>query len=116
MNETEARQLLDLEATASPSQVKAAYRRMLKRWHPDLFSSDPASYPEAIRQTQRINDAYKLLVWDASRQSRQQDRMEAVAWDRKPIRTVENWPRTFWLWLTGIGGIPAAIDILHRIF
>ncbi len=115
MYEAEARQLLDLEPTASPSQLKAAYRRMLKRWHPDLFSTDPASYPEAIRQTQRINDAYHLLVWAASRQDQQPDRTEAVAWSGRPIRTVENWPRTFWLWLTVLGAIPAAIDILHRL-
>ena len=83
MNEVEARQILSVEATASSSQLKSAYRRMLKRWHPDLFASDSASYPEAIRQTQRINDAYRLL--GGNRGSRM------VRWDLAQANSTAEW-------------------------
>ncbi len=61
MNEVEARRLLVVE-NASPAELKEAYRRMVKRWHPDHFSSDSDSYAEAIRRTQHINEAYQLLA------------------------------------------------------
>ncbi len=90
MNEVEARQLLAVEATASPADLKSAYRRMLKLWHPDLFASNSASYPEAIRQAQRINAAYRLLGGDVGRQEVQQVLDEApplVGWNGRLIRT-----------------------------
>ena len=83
MNEAEARKLLSVEATASSSQLKSAYRRMLKRWHPGLFASDSASYPEAIRQTQRINDAYRLLDGNAGRQK--------VRWSLAQAHSATDW-------------------------
>ncbi len=76
-------ELLSVEATASSSQLKSAYRRMLKRWHPDLFPSDSASYSEAIRQTQRINDAYRLLDGNGGRQMLQ--------WDLAQTNSVTVW-------------------------
>ena len=72
MNAAEARQLLAVQATASPSEVKSAYRRMLKLWHPDRFASDSAVYSGAIRRTQRINAAYRLLERDDRSQELQQ--------------------------------------------
>lgn len=59
MNEDEARQLLAVEANASRSELRAAYRAIVKLRHPDRFAADPASPPEAIRHTQRINQAYQ---------------------------------------------------------
>ena len=85
MNVAEARQLLAVQARASPSEVKSAYRRMAKLWHPDRFASDSAVYSKAIRQTQRINAAYGLLERDArSRELQQSDAQapSAPAWKR----------------------------------
>ncbi len=80
MNAAEARQELAVQATASPSEVKSAYRRMAKLWHPDRFASDSAVYSEAVRQTQRINAAYGLLERDARSQELQQSDAQAPAW------------------------------------
>ena len=118
MNEVEARQLLAVEATASPSQLRSAYRGMLKLWHPDRFASDSASYPEAIRQTQLINAAYRLLVGDAGRQEVQRDLAApgpVVGLNGKPIRTLDNWRLVFVVAVSVIVILGAAIDTLLRL-
>jgi tetratricopeptide (TPR) repeat protein len=53
-------QILNLEPGASPAEIKAAYRKLVKQWHPDRFS-DPESRAEANEQIKRINFAYKTL-------------------------------------------------------
>ena len=70
--------------------MKSAYRRVIKLWHPDRFPSDSASYSEAIRRTQRINAAYRLLEWDDSSQELQQSDAQAPSvpvWNR-PVDSV----------------------------
>ncbi len=61
MHESEARELLTVAASVSYPELKAAYRGALKRWHPDLLPSDSPSGAEAIRRTQLINEAYRVL-------------------------------------------------------
>ena len=99
MNAAEARQLLAVQATASPSEVKSAYRRMAKRWHPDRFASDSALYSEAICRTQRINAAYGLLERDDRSQELQQSDAQAPSapawksskwWPFRPLMSAED--------------------------
>ena len=47
--------VLDLPPDATPEQAAAAYRRLAKRWHPDLAGHD------AARRMAEINAAYDLL-------------------------------------------------------
>jgi hypothetical protein len=63
---------------------------MLKRWHPDLLPSDSPSYPEAIRQTQRINAAYWVLERDTRKQevaSVLDQARPLVGWNGRLVRT-----------------------------
>jgi hypothetical protein len=95
MDAIEARRLLGVEATTSPTELRAAYHGMLKRWHPDRFGPDTVSYPEAVRNTQRINSAYQLLVAEAGTQALHRNRIEAPSpsdWNGRPIATVS------WKW------------------
>lgn len=64
---------------------------MVKLWHPDRFASDSTAYPDAVRQTQRINAAYRLLAGDAGRQEAREDLAEAfpsVDWNGRRITTL----------------------------
>lgn len=54
----EARRLLGLGDRASIEEIKTAYRRMCKRWHPDTLSEDSGS----SRKIKQINAAYRLLL------------------------------------------------------
>lgn len=56
--------VLGLKRDASPSEIKLAYRRLLKRHHPDkLASSDvsPATMKRATEKTREITAAYERI-------------------------------------------------------
>lgn len=55
-------QILEIPQTASPSEVKKAYRRLAKKYHPDLNPS-----LEASRKIRLINDAWEILSDSTSR-------------------------------------------------
>jgi preprotein translocase subunit Sec63 len=56
----EARELLNLGRQATRKEIKAAYRRAARRWHPDRApAGDEATYRDRMQQ---INAAYHRLV------------------------------------------------------
>ena len=50
--------LLGLSRDASEAQVRRAYRRLARRWHPDLNPGNA----EAARQYAAITEAFEILV------------------------------------------------------
>ena len=62
MKEHEARQVLGVGAADPPERIRAAYRELLKQWHPDRFSEDPVRGDEAARRTHQIVTAYRSLI------------------------------------------------------
>ncbi|MEA5580525.1 DnaJ domain-containing protein [Nodularia harveyana UHCC-0300] len=56
----DAYKILGLTPGASPEQVKQAYRKLVKIWHPDRFS-DPQQKQEAEEKIKDINIAYNKL-------------------------------------------------------
>jgi len=54
----EARRLLGLGSRASIAQIKAAFRRLVKQYHPDR-AEDREEVQERMRQ---LNRAYKILL------------------------------------------------------
>jgi molecular chaperone DnaJ len=63
MSEADYYGLLEIEKTASPEEIKKAYREMALRYHPDLNSGD-----EAEEQFKKINQAYSVLADPEQRQ------------------------------------------------
>lgn len=55
-------QILGLDTYQSEEQLKAAYRREVKKWHPDLHHGDLMKLPFAHERTSRINIAYDELT------------------------------------------------------
>jgi tetratricopeptide (TPR) repeat protein len=55
-----AYEILELEPGASPAQVKRAYRKLVKIWHPDRFLNQKQKQ-EAEEKIKRINAAYNKL-------------------------------------------------------
>ena len=47
---------------ATPTEIKAAWRRLARAHHPDLTGDDPAASRVATRQMAEINDAYAALT------------------------------------------------------
>ncbi|KAG8063717.1 hypothetical protein GUJ93_ZPchr0003g16532 [Zizania palustris] len=53
--------LLGIRKNASATDVRAAYRRLAMKWHPDRWASDPGAAGEANRRFQMIQEAYSVL-------------------------------------------------------
>ena len=51
-------QVLGVSPSASDDEIKAAYRRLAKQYHPDRNNGSP----EAERKMMQINDAYAQIV------------------------------------------------------
>jgi hypothetical protein len=64
--------VLEVPPGASPTAIKAAWRRLARSNHPDLTGDDPAASRAATRRMAEINDAYAALTRDggAVRRSR----------------------------------------------
>ncbi|MEM9923621.1 MAG: dynamin family protein [Cyanobacteria bacterium P01_D01_bin.50] len=54
--------ILGLKLNASPSQVKQAYKSLVKKWHPDLFVNKPQQQAQAQKKMRLINEAYDFLT------------------------------------------------------
>ncbi len=54
--------VLGVPPGATPTEIKAAWRRLARSHHPDLTGDDPAASRVATRQMAEINDAYAALT------------------------------------------------------
>ena len=59
--------ILGVDPGASPTQIKAAWRRLARTHHPDLTGDDPAASRIATHRMAEINDAYAALTRDGGR-------------------------------------------------
>lgn len=54
--------ILGVSRTASTSDIRAAYRALALRWHPDKHAGEsPEKIKEAEERFKEINDAYSIL-------------------------------------------------------
>jgi WD40 repeat protein len=58
---TEYYQIFGLEISASPEEVKQAYRNLVKIWHPDRFMGDVQQKLKAEAEIKKINQAYDAI-------------------------------------------------------
>lgn len=54
-------EILGLKPSASPEEIKQAYRQLVKIWHPDCFPNNPQRQKEAEEKFKQILEAYKVL-------------------------------------------------------
>jgi hypothetical protein len=57
-----AYQVLGISHDASAHSIKQAYRRLIKRWHPDLASPGTIAHNESSQMTCLINEAYAKIA------------------------------------------------------
>jgi curved DNA-binding protein CbpA len=57
----QAYQLLGVPLSASGHLIKQAYRRLVKRWHPDRYPSGTTAHSEATQMSKLINEAYSNI-------------------------------------------------------
>lgn len=70
LDELDYFQILHIDQNATPAEIKAAYYRESRQYHPDRYFTvaDPALRESIERIYRRINEAYVVLRDDAKRQ------------------------------------------------
>lgn len=58
-------EVLEIERGASADQIKSAYRKLARKWHPDVNPDDP----QAEERFKEVAEAYEVLSDDRRRQS-----------------------------------------------
>ena len=53
--------ILELPQGADFSKIKSSYKKLLKKYHPDRFFSDPEKLKKAQKLTEKINEAYSYF-------------------------------------------------------
>jgi len=56
---SEAREILELPESATMVHIKENYKRLIKRWHPDINDSAKELHEE---KTRKIINAYKVIM------------------------------------------------------
>ncbi len=67
MTKRDPHEVLGVEPGASPTMIKAAWRRLARTHHPDLTGDDPEASRLATQRMAEINDAYAALTRDGGR-------------------------------------------------
>lgn len=77
-NATSMYGLLGIESTAPETEIKSAYRRAARQWHPDVNSE-----PDAAMMFRRITDAYQILS-DPKQRKRYDAGLALESYDQRP--------------------------------
>ena len=54
-------EILGVTRQSTREEIKKAYHREIKKWHPDKFQDQPGKIAEAIEKSKQINQAFRLL-------------------------------------------------------
>lgn len=80
--------ILEIERSASGAEIKAAYRRLAKRFHPDVTDD-----PEGESKFKAMAEAYRMLKGRETR--RAYDRLDLHVYDGRDFCAFNN-PLEFW--------------------
>jgi hypothetical protein len=58
----QAYQVLGIPPESSALSIKQSYRRLVKRWHPDLYPNGTSAHVKATHMTRLINEAYSAIA------------------------------------------------------
>jgi DnaJ-class molecular chaperone len=54
-------EILGVSRHSTQGEIKKAYRRLIKKWHPDKFHHQPDKLSKAVEFSKLINEAFELL-------------------------------------------------------
>ena len=91
--------VLGISPNATDDEVKAAYRELARKYHPDNYTNNPLS-DLAQQKMQEINEAYDLLknpqAYQAYRQQQQQSAyQQAYRQQQSAYQQQKRWNRRF---------------------
>lgn len=78
-------ELLGLAPGASPEELKAAHRDLVKVWHPDRFAHDPRLQQKAQEKLKEVNEAFDALTSGRAPRREPPERSDATAPDESHL-------------------------------
>jgi hypothetical protein len=93
--------VLGLKRTAAGADIKAAWRKLARRWHPDMNSD-----PDATAQMVRVNEAYEVLS-DGPKRARYDAglKLQAAARGAAPPSSPGSWRPPYRCGLVQVRGV-----------
>jgi hypothetical protein len=86
--------VLQVERDAAPERVRAAYRKLAQKYHPDKMPGNA----NAVRAMTAINAAYEVLS-DAHRRAEHDLWIRRAERVSRPVRAARAAPQSFWTFL-----------------
>ncbi|RZD38173.1 MAG: hypothetical protein CXT75_02615 [Methanobacteriota archaeon] len=86
-------EILEVEEDADSESIKKAYKKLAKRFHPDLNPNDVESAEEKFK---KINEAYHVLIDDEERIKYDQHGSEYVPRKAPDWRPANYWTYNTW--------------------
>jgi len=65
-----AYETLGISDGASLRELRASYRALVRKWHPDNFGKEPVRQHQAMEMLKDINEAYELILGDINSRSK----------------------------------------------
>jgi hypothetical protein len=78
--------MLDLPYDAPLSDIKQAYRDLVRIWHPDRYARDERLQKRATAKLMELNEAYKMLCSITPEESPDQQDVEPIDWSSPTIQ------------------------------
>jgi len=122
-----AYRVLGAPRKASAHSIKQIYRRLVKRWHPDLYENGTPPHVEATQMVKLINEAYSAIAHAPlryhmegySQQARRRSAENSEHFTRAPVRVNTKYlPKTdrleFWVRFVcgAVAGIFVCLDLV----
>ena len=85
--------ILEVEEDADSESIKKAYKRLAKKYHPDLNPNNVEHYEEKFKQ---INEAYHVLIDDDERRKYDQYGTEYIPRKAPHWRAANFWTYDTW--------------------
>jgi hypothetical protein len=106
--------LLGLRYDAPLSEIKQAYRDLVRVWHPDRFARDERLQKRATEKLIELNEAYRMLrsLMEQSVQNAAQNYPDPIDWScarkvpRSQPRPASRTRSAGWRWYYSVAGIP----------
>lgn len=80
-----AKSLLGLRETSTLAEIKAKYKNLMKKWHPDKHKDDP---DKATKMSMQINEAYETILYYCNNYE--------YSFDEKDIKKTTYSPAEWW--------------------
>ena len=99
--------ILDVSATATPAELRRSYRRLARKYHPDLNRH----HPDNDQRIKRLNEAYDVLsdplkraAYDAQRAAQAERTRRAEDQQRQRAQAARQSQEPQMTWVEGIVG------------